>query len=438
MYKTIIKPTNELVYGVGCNRALVIGWTSIHLIKNAVKHTNFKVLGNLYNKDHGFTELLLNLYYNTDVTEVLFLLGTKQDAISGVDKEVLSFFNKKSTSNSCIPQNVQQELLDGLEYKIFLKTKEFIDYVNKNQPKPGVKSGGVNHSKLLKTKVRQKKLPSVNVVSWHCDNVLEAWTRQLKYLLDKGETKPNTKEALHLTTKIEFQKLNIIHPAFNFNMQQLLEYYKTISKATNYTEENHVSYTYGDYLSLQIPKIIEELKNNKDSRRAYVALNSSKNTHPCLTNLQFKINRDKLYCFTTFRSQDIFKAYPMNTIALMLLMEEIGNELGVEPGQYINTTISAHYYITDEKEVGNKILKWGSNNKFKEDPIGSFLIDYKSENNIVVTLVKGDSRVKYSGSYIKVLRNILNENPDINPKHAAYLGSELYRTLVEKEFYIQI
>lgn len=99
----------------------------------------------------------------------------------------------------------------------------------------------------------------------------------------------------------------------------------------------------------QLDFVVDELKRNPSSRRAFIDLRiNSKDMYnddpPCLCSIQYFIRNGKLDCSVTFRSNDAFRATFMNAFALIMLQNIIANELGVKIGTYTHRANSFHAY----------------------------------------------------------------------------------------------
>ena len=130
-----------------------------------------------------------------------------------------------------------------------------------------------------------------------------------------------------------------------------------------------VTYTYHDRLfkykadksnpSLeidQIKKIVEKLKETPFSRRAqattwFVDRDWDTDSPPCLQIIWCRVVFGKLVMETTWRSRDLFHAWGSNAYALTELQKIMAEKIGVEVGQYIDSSYSLHIYQKDYKEV---------------------------------------------------------------------------------------
>ncbi|MBT4958547.1 MAG: thymidylate synthase [Flavobacteriaceae bacterium] len=121
----------------------------------------------------------------------------------------------------------------------------------------------------------------------------------------------------------------------------------------------------------QIVDVIENLKNNPDSRRMIVTAwnpgvlpdnkisfeenvkNGKAALPPCHAFFQFYVHNKKLSCQLYQRSADIFLGVPFNIASYALLTEMIAHVCGYESGEFVHTFGDAHIYNnhTDQLEL---------------------------------------------------------------------------------------
>ncbi len=99
----------------------------------------------------------------------------------------------------------------------------------------------------------------------------------------------------------------------------------------------------------QISQIIEQIRNNPDSRRLLVcAWNvgdlDKMRLAPCHVLFQFYVADGKLSCQLYQRSADIFLGVPFNIASYSLLTMMIAQCCGLQPGEFIHTFGDAHLY----------------------------------------------------------------------------------------------
>lgn len=99
----------------------------------------------------------------------------------------------------------------------------------------------------------------------------------------------------------------------------------------------------------QITNLIEQIKNNPNSRRLLVvAYNPGEVDQmalpPCHYAFQFYVNDGKLSCMFQMRSTDVFLGLPFNIASYALLTHMIADVCGLEVGELIYTGGDVHVY----------------------------------------------------------------------------------------------
>ena len=112
----------------------------------------------------------------------------------------------------------------------------------------------------------------------------------------------------------------------------------------------------------QITNVIDQIKNNPNSRRLIV---SSWNVSevdkmalpPCHALFQFYISEDKLSCQLYQRSADIFLGVPFNIASYALLIFMIAKVTDLEPGDFVHTLGDAHLYLNHLEQVEEQLSR---------------------------------------------------------------------------------
>lgn len=99
----------------------------------------------------------------------------------------------------------------------------------------------------------------------------------------------------------------------------------------------------------QLTKLIEQLKNNPDSRRHiisawHVSYVDQMALPPCHTLFQFYVADRKLSCQLYQRSADVFLGVPFNIASYALLTMMMAQVCGYELGDFVHTFGDAHIY----------------------------------------------------------------------------------------------
>lgn len=108
-------------------------------------------------------------------------------------------------------------------------------------------------------------------------------------------------------------------------------------------------YTYGEDLSVQVPKVIEMYKKEGfNTNQAFMAVGCPESIDyddpQCLRAVDTRIRYGKLHFILYFRSWDLWNGMPANLAGLQLLKEHMAQEIGVEDGEIIASSKGLHLY----------------------------------------------------------------------------------------------
>ena len=112
----------------------------------------------------------------------------------------------------------------------------------------------------------------------------------------------------------------------------------------------------------QISQVIDQIKNNPESRRLIVsAWNVSEIEKmalaPCHALYQFYVANGKLSCQMYQRSADIFLGVPFNIASYALLTLMIAQVCGLKPGEFVHTLGDAHLYRNHLEQVDTQLSR---------------------------------------------------------------------------------
>lgn len=112
----------------------------------------------------------------------------------------------------------------------------------------------------------------------------------------------------------------------------------------------------------QITQVVNQLKNNPDSRRIIVsawnvAEIENMKLPPCHAFYQFYVAEGKLSCQLYQRSADVFLGVPFNIASYALLVLMMAQVTGLEPGEFIWTGGDTHLYLNHLEQAQKQLTR---------------------------------------------------------------------------------
>ena len=112
----------------------------------------------------------------------------------------------------------------------------------------------------------------------------------------------------------------------------------------------------------QISQLIEQIKNNPDSRRHIVSAWNVANVNdmalpPCHSLFQFYVAEGKLSCQLYQRSADVFLGVPFNIASYALLTMMVAQVCDLQPGDFVHTFGDAHLYSNHFEQVQTQLQR---------------------------------------------------------------------------------
>ena len=282
------------------------------------------------------------------------------------------------------------------------------------------------------------------------ESIADAWLDAIFHIRRFGVVKPSDKGR-------DLQELSSLHVVLNERMDGILDRIPRWLPVTRNGIENYlpvmlsgkpregvdVAYTYGmqfqNYNGLdQLAEIVTLMRTEWYTKRAVAItwelpdhLTNQIDSAPCVVDLMFSIQDDKLLMTAHFRSHDMFRAWLENVYGLRFLQSEMAQKIGVGLGKLEVISNSAHLWqdiVPDADRVVAEqypvlVSSW------REDPRGNFLIAVEG-GQIVMTHVDtfGNPTGKvFRGTNGQELYKdaILREGLVSLPDHAAYIAWEL-------------
>ena len=196
-------------------------------------------------------------------------------------------------------------------------------------------------------------------------SIAEAYEKLVPYVLDNGFEQQSERG---LTRYLPYTLIEITNPKIRRVPNKYPLGKKTIDDyiscfLNGYNNQDFV-YTYHDRIVQygcnsncvnQLKYVIDKLKENKNTRRAYISIwnpcqDTKTNEIPCLVGIHFQIINDNLIMQTIMRSQDLLLAFPSNLLAFSRLGEKVANEVGIPFKHLIHYVMNLHIYVERDKD----------------------------------------------------------------------------------------
>ncbi len=112
----------------------------------------------------------------------------------------------------------------------------------------------------------------------------------------------------------------------------------------------------------QISKVIEDIKQNPDSRRLIVSAWNVADIErmalaPCHAFFQFYVANGKLSCQLYQRSADFFLGVPFNIASHSLLTLMVAQACGLKPGDFVHTFGDCHLYLNHLEQAREQLSR---------------------------------------------------------------------------------
>ena len=194
-------------------------------------------------------------------------------------------------------------------------------------------------------------------------SIAEAYEKLVPYVLENGFEQQSerglTRFLPYTLIEITNPKIKRVPSKYPLGRKAIEDYIDCF--LNGYSNHDFV-YTYHDRIVQcgcndinQLEYAINKLKENKNTRRAYISVwnpcqDTKTNEIPCLVGIHFQIINGNLIMQTIMRSQDLLLAFPSNLLAFSRLGEKIANEVGLPFKRLIHYVMNLHIYVERDKD----------------------------------------------------------------------------------------
>lgn len=489
--------SKQLILGTG-SVCVVTGWTLKSAIASKLNPEDYAAIGNLYSPTRGISPLIRNLLLNPHVRCVVGLLGTREDKNSGSVQALMDFFRNgfelgttdtgrecwliKSDVAAYIDIEIPPEVLELLREKVkFTPTYAIADCIKAVKESENFPSWG-EPMEFPVTEFLPSVLPAPRYGHRiEGKTIAETWVKILHRIKSTGTIRP-TQDGEQWQELIDLVAIVTDEPdGFYFadylpcDRAFIENYIPQMIEDAEYVDGTE--YTYGQRMRSwfgqdQIEAVINKLVAERDSARAVISLwdsgsgsppewktrewskylahdaiarygrktGDSDHDHgnpPCLNHIWVRVVGNELSLTATFRSNDMFGAWPANAMGLRALQERIRTEIETRSqsaltlGPLITVSQSAHLYSNTWESVDrivnaeyDKIIR----DRWYNDPSGSFVITTDNGKIIAewISPGTGETVFRFEGKTSRSLyQAIAAKCPYLQTEHAIYLGTEL-------------
>jgi thymidylate synthase len=469
---------NQLIIGTG-STVIVTGWTLKESVAKHLEPLEYAAIGHLYSPTRGISLLIRNLLANPWARRLVLINATKEDKNSGSIACLNDFLErgfrlgKTDTGKDCwiinsevigyldveIEESILNELRNSLNWEMVNTLKQAVESTRKYANLPPLLAWR-EPIELPFNEVTSTILPGP--ICGHIiegKTIAETWVKIIHRIKNTGKIKPNAyggkwQELINLTAIVANEPPDFYFPEPNHlpcSREFIQEYISQILDDAPNLEG--VKYTYGQRLRSwfgrdQIEQVIDILIRDLNSTRAVMSLWDAKdnetNNPPCLNHIWLRVVENKLTMTATFRSNDMFSAWPANAMGLRALQKHIFDEIKcsknvtcnvstLQLGELITISQSAHIYDdcweNADHLIAREYHKICQQRDFN-DPAGSFTIAISHNQIVVEHITPGAGEVVncYTGrKAVQLYQQIAQDCPYLAVEHALYLGAELQK-----------
>jgi thymidylate synthase len=412
------------------------------------------IIGTTYTS-HGINYIFETLAENPQI-DTLILYGYD---LSTSGETLFRVFGEKNTDLPVIildKDKVEEivrsvKLVDLRKDAREMKIEKLFEEVEKNYKEEKPKRDKIDLKVEEKSNIESYPFPLSGHYIYDNKSVFRSWVKILDLIMRFGSLKFSEyeipqKEFLNVVVTLGLygKDYNLEKEFFEFIEKENFE--RHINEVLSPKKPEGVEYTYGErffahrFGKNQINYLIDKLSKSPYSRRALVVSwdhekDQNIENPPCIIGVQGIITESFYNHTVIIRSNDMFKAWPVNFVAQIELAKFIVNEINKRAntdyklGSVTSISISAHIYQTDFERAKKVIEKYsGKMKEFVEDPKGNFLIYLENGKVVLEHRTPDNSIVLWKNSFEtfeQAYEFLKSGNMFSFASHAFYLSKEL-------------
>lgn len=472
-YKPLYKP-GQLTCGTG-QIAVITGWTIKSAIASQLNPEEYAVIGQLYSATRGLNFLFRNLIYNPHVRYLVAINATKHDEIAGGQRCLLDFFENgfekgiSDTGKECWV--VRSEVPGYIDVEVDATALRWLRLSVECMEAKSIKEAialAQDHARIPKEP--WGKPEEFDLIEPECSifpgrryghrvegkTIADTWVKMIHLIKSTGAVRPSAydsdwQELIDLVAVVTDEPKDFYFPEPNYlpcDRAFLQEYISQM--LDDAPQQEGVKYTYGSRMRShfgtdQIKFAINKLSEDPSSARVVISLwdakeDTNSSNPPCLNHIWVRVVNDELSLTATFRSNDIFSAWPANAMGLRALQLHIRDAIqdqggrSLKMGPLITFSQSAHIYSdawdSAKKVIDSHYTRIHNETRTFSDASGSFVISVQESCILVEHMTSGAGEVvgTFRGKNAKILYQAIAATcPALETEHAIYIGTELQK-----------
>lgn len=445
-----VEYADQLVLGnLESNVAVCCLWSVRDRLRLALDPASYSVIGNLYSRA-GISPMLRNLLANPLIRYLVITgksLTDSDEALLhflqyGVDAD-FKIIGNGGQIDPDLPLEALQELREHIQLLDMRGTHRFADEFKIVSSTLRRLPPYAEPRTFPKRQASPSILPSETAgYLARGRTIADTWLETLQIIMAYGNVSGTDyglqqKEVLALLSVVEEPSVHVgkVPEWAPFTASDVERY---IDRFFNREKSEEIAYNYGYRLQKhwgadQIGLLAAELQRAGHSRRALASLwdpvgDSTSADPPCITTVQGVVRAGQLHLTAYIRSNDMFRAYPLNAAALAELQARIAQQLdGVGLGSLSIFSYSAHIYSDCWDLCRPALTDAAQQQRFEQDPRGSFVF-HTDDGRLAAEHYSpvGDLLQTFTADTSRELMTLIA--PYVSRvDHAMYLGKEIDR-----------